>query len=179
MSRQNGLLILFWKDTFQHKIIEIVEDFDEKKLQQQRKCWKSSGILRMKPDFFIFSLFVICLHFFFFFHFFVFFSFLFFAFLSFSFFSFCHFSFFSSFFIFFFFFLLFTFFSFSFSLLEIRCFFFFGLNCFRISCDISFFSKKKKTFFEPSLGVPLWALFSFFFNFHMKKVSFLFSCISF
>ena len=70
---------------------------------------------------------------------------------------------------------------------------FFGLNCFKISCDISF---QKKTFFEPSWVVPLWALFSFFFllsifSFFLsffflffissqeKVSSFLFSCISF
>ena len=49
-------------------------------------------------------------------------------------------------------------FFFFFGLLEIR---FFGLNCFKISCDTSFFHKKHV--FEPSRGVPLWALFSFFF----------------
>ena len=34
---QNGLLIFpLERDTFRNKIMEIVEDFDEKKLQQQR-----------------------------------------------------------------------------------------------------------------------------------------------
>ena len=32
-------------------------------------------------------------------------------------------------------------------------------QCFKISCDISF---REFIFFEPSFGVPLWALFSFF-----------------
>ena len=54
------------------------------------------------------------------------------------------------------FFLLFFFFLFS-GLLEIR--FFFWLNCFKISCNISL---RKKHVFSTVLGVPLWALFSSF-----------------
>ena len=46
--------------------MEIVEDFDEKRYNNNGKPWKSSRILRVNPFFFIFS---------FFFHFFVFFSF--------------------------------------------------------------------------------------------------------
>ena len=95
---------------------------------------------------------------FFIFSFFIFFIFLHFLHVSSCFFIFLHFS---SFLLFFFFFLhlsfLFLFFFFFCSgLLEIR--FFFGLNCFKISCNISV---QKIICFEPSRGVPLWALFSF------------------
>ena len=101
------------RDTFRNKIMEIVEDFDEKSYNNNGKPWKSSRILRVNPIFFIFF------HFSFnFFHFpsfsFMFFhvlscSFMFFHFLSFSF-IFVHFRSFS----FIFFHFLFIFFSFSF-----------------------------------------------------------------
>ena len=50
--------------TFRNKIMEIVEDFDEKRYNNKGKPWKSSRILRVKPNFFIFSLFIIFRHFF-------------------------------------------------------------------------------------------------------------------
>ena len=88
------------RDTFRNKIMEIVEDFDEKSYNNNGKPWKFSRILRVIPNFFIFFLFfIIFLYFSFFFHFFIFFifsfcfiffhfpsySFIFFHFLSFSF----------------------------------------------------------------------------------------------
>ena len=86
------------RDTFRNKIIEIVKDFDEKSYNHNDKPWKSSRILRVKPNFFIFSLFIILLFliffifsFFSFFHVFHFFHFFIFSFLSF-FFSFPQFS---------------------------------------------------------------------------------------
>ena len=42
------------RDTFRNKIMEIVEDFDEKSNNNNGKPWKSSRISRVKPDFFIF-----------------------------------------------------------------------------------------------------------------------------
>ena len=86
----NGLLIFLRKKTrFRNKIMEIVEDFDEKSSNNNCKPWKSSRILRVSPNFFIFSLFIIFRHFFFILQFFIFlhflsFSFIFFHFLSFS-----------------------------------------------------------------------------------------------
>ena len=83
--------------------MEIVEDFDEKSYNNNNngEPWKSSKILNVKPNFFIFSLFIISLHFF----------------VIFSFFSFFHFFHFLHFFIFLhvftFFFIFFFFFSFS------------------------------------------------------------------
>ena len=62
------------RDTFRNKIMEIVENFDEKSYNNG-KPWKSSRILRLNPNFFIFlSFFIISLHFSFFhcFHFFIF-----------------------------------------------------------------------------------------------------------
>ena len=56
------------RDTFRKKIMEIVEDFDEKSYNNNGKPWKSSRILRVNPNFFI------CLSFFFFFSFFFHFS---------------------------------------------------------------------------------------------------------
>ena len=54
MTPQNGLLIF----TFRIKIMEIVKDFDEKSYNNNNgKPWKSSRILRVKPNCFIFSLF--------------------------------------------------------------------------------------------------------------------------
>ena len=64
------------RDTFRNKSMEIVEDFDEKNYNNNGK-WKSSRLLRVKQNFFIFSLFIIFRHFcvfspiFSFFHFFV------------------------------------------------------------------------------------------------------------
>ena len=128
------------------------------------KPWKSSRILRVKPNFFIFSVFIIFLHFSSS-HFFIFLSFLIFfvLFYSFSFFFlfipyipfisfiFLHFSsYFFSFLHFFFFFIfhqLFSFFfSFSFAVLGCSKSDFFGLNCFKISCNISFFFFQKNIF---------------------------------
>ena len=43
------------RDTFRNKIMEIVEDFDEKSYNNNNgKPWKSSSILRVNPNFFIF-----------------------------------------------------------------------------------------------------------------------------
>ena len=73
------------RDTFRNKIMEIVEDFDEKSYNNNGKSWKSSRILSVNPFFFIFlSIFIIFLHFFVFFFIFSF-SFIFLHFLSFSF----------------------------------------------------------------------------------------------
>ena len=53
--------------------MEIVDDFDEKSYNNDRKPWKSWRILRLNPFFFIcLSFFIIFLHFFIFFHFFIF-----------------------------------------------------------------------------------------------------------
>ena len=41
------------RDTFRNKIMEIVEDFDEKSYNNNGKPWKSSRILRVNPIFFI------------------------------------------------------------------------------------------------------------------------------
>ena len=51
------------RDTFRNKIMEIVEDFDEKNYNNNGKPWKLSRILCVKPNFFIFSLFIIFLFF--------------------------------------------------------------------------------------------------------------------
>ena len=57
------------RDTLKNKIMEIVEDFDEKSYNNNGKPWKSSRILRLNPIFFIslffhhFSLFFTCFHF--------------------------------------------------------------------------------------------------------------------
>ena len=45
------------RNTFRHKIMEIVKDFDEKNYNNNGKPWKSSRIFRVKPNCFIFSLF--------------------------------------------------------------------------------------------------------------------------
>ena len=45
------------RDTFRNKIMEIVEDFDEKSYNNNGKPWKSSRILRVNPYFFTFYLF--------------------------------------------------------------------------------------------------------------------------
>ena len=77
------------RDTFRNKIMEIVEDFDEKSYNNNGKTWKSSRILRVNPFFSFFFLFSSFFCIFPFFHFFIFlhfsFSFIFFHFLSFSF----------------------------------------------------------------------------------------------
>ena len=62
------------RDTFRNKIMEIVEDFDEKSYNNNGKPWKSSRILRVSP-FFSFFFFFSSFFSFFFFHFFMFFSF--------------------------------------------------------------------------------------------------------
>ena len=98
------------RDTFRNKIMEIIEDFDEKSYNNNGKPWKSLTILRVYPKFFSFLFFIIFLHFRFFnfSYFFIFFNFLsfvlffhfsifllFFDFSIFSFFNFFHFSFFT------------------------------------------------------------------------------------
>ena len=45
------------RDTFRNKIMEIVEDFDEKSYNNNGKSWKSSRILRVNLFFFHFSFF--------------------------------------------------------------------------------------------------------------------------
>ena len=57
------------RDTFRNKIMEIVEDFDEKSYNNNGKPWKSSRILRVNPNFFIFLSFFIFFSFFRFFNF--------------------------------------------------------------------------------------------------------------
>ena len=54
------------RDTFRKKIMEIVEDLDEKSYNNNGKHWKSSRILRVNP---IFSIFFSFFSFFSFFHF--------------------------------------------------------------------------------------------------------------
>ena len=63
------------RDTFRNKIMEIVEDFDEKNYNNNGKPWKSSRILRVNPMFHFFFLFFIFSTFFHFFHVFFIFSF--------------------------------------------------------------------------------------------------------
>ena len=129
---------LLERDTFRNKIMQIVEDFDEQSYNNNGKPLKSSRILRLMPHFFIFSLFIIFRHFSFvksFFFIFSFFShfFIFFISFTFSFFQcyFLHFYFFSCSFIF----LLFSFLFLSLFWVT-RNLIFFGLNCFRISCNL-------------------------------------------
>ena len=59
------------RDTFRNKIMEIVEDFDEKRYNNNGKPWKSSMIFCVKSNFFHFSFFFHhfspCFHFWFFF----------------------------------------------------------------------------------------------------------------
>ena len=122
------------RDTFRNKIIK---ESDEKSYNNNGKPWKSSRILRVKPNFFIFFIvhhFSSFCRFFSFFHFLTF-SFFFIVFIVFIF------SMFS----------IFPFSSFCFIFLPFSCFFFsffflfwvarnpifFGLNCFQISCTIS------------------------------------------
>ena len=124
------------RDTFRNKIMEIVEDFDDKSYNNNGKPLRSSRILRVNPNFFIFlSVFIMFLHFFVFFFFFIlsfssFFSiFSFFPFFSFfSFFSFSPFFIFFQFFIFLHFlsssFIVFHFLSFSFIFFHFHFFFF-------------------------------------------------------
>ena len=50
-------------DTYRNKIMEIVENFDEKSYNNNGKHWKSSRILRVKQHYFIFSLFTTVRHF--------------------------------------------------------------------------------------------------------------------
>ena len=52
------------RDTFRNKIMEIVEDFDEKSYNNNGKPWKSLRILRLNP----FFIFLHVFHFFIFFH---------------------------------------------------------------------------------------------------------------
>ena len=149
------------RDTFRNKIMEIVEHFDEEEsYNNNSKPWKSSRILRVKPNFFIFSLFIIFLFFIFscsflyFFHFSLFFIFLFFIFLHFSFFFFFMIFLLHDFSSFFFVFLLLS------GLLEIR--FVFRVNSFKISCNIFF---EKIIFLSRLGGYPLFLFFSSIFPF--------------
>ena len=90
VTPQNGLLIFLLEETFRNKDHGTRrEDFDEKRYHNNGKLWKSSRILRMNPNFFIFlsffhyfSSFFLFDHFFHFFIFFIFssFSFIFFVF---------------------------------------------------------------------------------------------------
>ena len=41
------------RETFRNKIMDIVDDFDEESYNNNGKPWKSSKILRVKPNFFI------------------------------------------------------------------------------------------------------------------------------
>ena len=66
------------RDTFRNKIMEIVEDFDEKSYNNNGKSWKSSKILRVNSFFSLFflfssffSIFSVFFSFFHFFHFFI------------------------------------------------------------------------------------------------------------
>ena len=55
VTTPNGLLIFLWKETHSEtKIMEITEVFDEKSYNNDGKPWKSSRILRVKPNVFIF-----------------------------------------------------------------------------------------------------------------------------
>ena len=63
------------RDTFRNRIMEIVEDFDEKSYNNNGKLWKSSRILRVNPIFSFFFLFSSFFSFFFFSFFFMFFIF--------------------------------------------------------------------------------------------------------
>ena len=116
------------RDTFRNKIMEIVEDFDEKSYNNNGKSWKSSRILRVNPFFSFFflfsSFFIIFPHFLSFFLIFSF-SFIFYHFLSFSFIFFRFLSFSS---IFFYFFIFFYFLSFSFIFYHFLSFFFHFLS---------------------------------------------------
>ena len=133
VTPQNGVVDFpLERDTFRNKIMEIVKDFDEQSYNNNGKPCESSWILRVTPNFFIF-------HFSFFF-------------------IFPHFSFL----------FLFLFWVARFVLGFFGCLhlahrrkrgcsksdFFFGLSCLHFLCQ--------KSFFEPSRGVPLWPLFSFF-----------------
>ena len=69
------------RDTFRNKIMEIVEDFDEKSCNNNGKLWKSSRILRVNPIFHFSLFFHHFSHVFHFFHFFIFFIFPFFFFI--------------------------------------------------------------------------------------------------
>ena len=151
------------RDTFRNKIVEIVEDFDEKSHNNNGKPWKSSKILRVKPIFFIFFR---CSSFLFIFLFLIFFIFSFFNVYQFSFHSFSSFS------SFFFICLLSSFFSFSF--LGCSKSVFGGSNCFKIL--VTFLSRKNHVF-EPSQNVPLFDTSFPYFSlafFLQKKVPFLF-----
>ena len=60
VTPQNGLLIFLGKETHSEtKIIEIVEDLNKKSHNNNDKPWKSSRILRLNPNFFIFVSFFI------------------------------------------------------------------------------------------------------------------------
>ena len=123
------------RDTFRNKIMEIADEFDEKSSNNNGKPLKSSKILRVKPNFFIFldfsSFFFIFFRFFSFFHFFIFsfFSFFIFLLLIIFIFPFFHFFHFSSFFIFLSFFFFFSSFFLHFLHYMLSFFFFYFSGC--------------------------------------------------
>ena len=168
------------RDTFRNKIMDIVKDPDEKSYNNNGNPWKSSRILRVKPNFFIFFLFSSFLLIFSFFHekffIFIFFMFSFFC----HFFIFLRFSLFSIMFFLFLFFVCFSFFLFLFPFVEdSKSDFFFGPQ-FRY--DFSQHFKKKKSIFRPvSVCTPLKPLFFFPFLFLLFLFLYLFlgSCSSF
>ena len=167
------------RSTFRNKIMEIVEDFDDKSHNNNGKPWTSSRILCVNPFFsffFLFSSFFISFtfslhhffHYFFFsfFHFFI--SLISFTFSFLSFFIFFHFLHFSSF--------LFSsflfssfFFSFSFSIQGCSKSVFFGLNRFKIYCNIS----SQKIIFSSRLGEHLFGPSFLFFLLSIVFLSFL------
>ena len=151
------------RDTFRNTIMEIVEDFDKQSYNNNGKPWKSSKILRLNRNFFIFhfsSLFFIFsfFHVSSFFHSFQFFAI--FSFLHFSFFIFPIFSFLSHFSLIFF------------HFLGCSKSVFFGLNFVTISLHSS---HVKNQFLGPSSGggTPLGPLFLFFLLFSSRFLSFL------
>ena len=165
------------RDTFRNKTMEIVEDVDEKSYNNNGKPWKSSRILCVNPNFFIFFLF--SSFFFIFFSFFIFFQFfLFFIFFIFSFFHFvscfCHFLSFFSFFSIFSFFHFFHFFIF-FHFLSSSFFFFDFLSSSFFFFDFLSFSS---IFFHFSFSF-IFHFLSFFFLFFIFAFSFSFICFHF
>ena len=162
------------RDTFRIKIIKIVEDFDEKNYNNNGKPMKSSSILRVKPNCFIFSLLFFFIffifHFFQFFHFFIFFHFLSFSFIFFHFLSFS--------------FILFHFLSCSLIFYHVLSFsfifFHFLCLCWVLNVTTSLDSSNvKNQFLSPSRVVPLWASFPFFPPFFFSRFLFFFLAFCF
>ena len=155
------------RDTIRNKIMEIVEDFDEKSYNNNCKPWKSLRILRVNP-FFHFSFFFhhFFRFFFFFFHFFIFFF---------------IFHFFLLFFIFYF--LFFTFLFFFFFIFPIFYFYFIYIIFFNLSFFIFYFSHFICIFFIFSFLFHFFFFFNFSFSiiffhflnfFHVLSFSFIF-----